>query len=359
MTLAARGRPEATRVGRRAWRLSVVLRLAAVALFAGLWASPAFAAPAPGRPHPANLTPAPRAGSWVTCTVGSYVLSVHDIRPAAGSFRADLWVWSVCPDRRQDPMKLMEFTNANEITKSLTGSEATAGRSYTYMKVTGSFRVDWDTRSFPFDRHRLVIAMEPNDDIHDSRYRPDHENSSYAPDGIPGEWNATSFRLTKSRHTYRTTFGDPALDPHHGSTYDRLEARIDLARAEYNSFVKLAGPVYVAALITLMVFIPALDCVEVMLGRLGLLGAVLFAIVLNMQQSSATTGSETALTLTDKIHVLGLVFTLVMIGINVMTWTTSRHSDEAPDGERRWVITAAVVYAVGNLALITCAAMSG
>lgn len=301
----------------------------------------------------------PQAGSWVTCKVGAYVMAVHDIRPTAGSFRADLWVWGVCPDQRQDPMKLMEFTNANEITKSLKASERTARHSYTYMKVTGSFRVDWDARSFPFDRHRLVIAMEPADDIYDSRYTPDHDNSTYAPDAIPGEWNATSFRLTKSRHIYRTTFGDPALAPHHGSTYDRLQIQIDLARTEYNSFVKLTGPVYVASLITLMIFIPALDCVEVMLGRLGLLGAVLFAIVLNMQQSSATIGSETALTLTDKIHMLGLVFTIIMIGINVITWTMSRHIDVPPNDERRWVAITAVIYALGNVALITRAAISG
>ncbi|UQA96804.1 ligand-gated ion channel [Streptomyces halobius] len=359
-------------IGRRVWRLHAALRVAAVAVVAWLWVSAvgsALAAPASERPHALQTPPMsperPRmaetsqAHRWVTCKVGAYVTAVHDINPVAGSFRADLWVWSLCPDKRQDPLKLMEFTNANEVKKSLDTSAPMGGVQWGNTKVTGSFRVDWDTRSFPFDRHRLVIAMEPVDDISESRYVPDTENSTYAPDAIPGEWRATSFRLAKSRHTYPTTFGDPTREPRQGSTYDRLEVRIDVARAEYTSFVKLTGPVYVAATITLVIFIPALDSVEVMLGRLGLLGAVVFAIVLNMQQSSATIGSETALTLTDEVHILSLVFTIIMIGINVTLWRASSHGDGPPDHERRWVLITVVTYVLSNLVLISLAAIAG
>ncbi|UGY92805.1 hypothetical protein [Streptomyces gobiensis] len=303
--------------------------------------------------------PVAQADGPVTCKVGAYVMDTYDFSPAGGSFRADLWVWSLCPDEGHDPLEVMEFTNANKVEKSLHATTPVDEGVWGYMKVVGSFRVDWDTRAFPFDRHRLVIAMEPTDDISDSRYVADKENTTYDLDAIPEEWQIVSFRIVKSRHTYRTTFGDPALKPEKGSTYDRLELQMDIARAEYNSFIKLTGPVYVASMITLVIFVLVLDSAEVMLGRLSLLGAVLFAIVVNMQQSSTTIGAETALTLTDKIHILGLVFTIIMLGITIITWTTSGGSDRNPSRERRRVIIAAVMYVLSNLAVILPAAISG
>ena len=51
----------------------------------------------------------------VTCQVGAYLITVTAFDPAADTFHADLWLWSVCPNGTRRPLETMEFVNAEEI----------------------------------------------------------------------------------------------------------------------------------------------------------------------------------------------------------------------------------------------------
>src|SRR5665647_2020154 len=80
---------------------------AAVALVAALIGG-AAAAQAPAS------APAPMA-----CKVGAHLTAIHDVDTATRTFKAEVWLWSVCPSNAIEPLKTLEFVNAVETTPSL------------------------------------------------------------------------------------------------------------------------------------------------------------------------------------------------------------------------------------------------
>src|SRR5215212_8734459 len=79
--------------------VALVVALAAALSWAGAAASAAAQDPA-----------AP-----VTCQVGAYLITVTAFDPAADTFHADFWLWSVCPNDARRPLETMEFINAEVV----------------------------------------------------------------------------------------------------------------------------------------------------------------------------------------------------------------------------------------------------
>lgn len=304
---------------------------------------------------------AAKAADPPKCKVGVYLISVHDIDASRDTFDADLWIWSVCPEGARDPLPAMEFSNAVDSSTSLHATEPVEGGVLSELKLRGTFQAGWDARTFPFDRHRLTISLEETLDTTDFVLVPDTANSAYSPTTAPSGWAVTGFELVDEPNTYRTNFGDSSLAAGEGSTFSRLQVHVDLARSEYTSFFKLAGPVYLAFIITVLTFILVLESVEVMLGRLGLFGAMLFALVVNLQQSAAVIGSTGAWSLVDRIHITGLAFTILMTGVTLTTWASVRKGADIARTTRReriWVLVAGVAFLLINVLMIIPAATS-
>ncbi|WP_143050326.1 hypothetical protein [Streptomyces sp. 2231.1] len=298
----------------------------------------------------------------LVCKVGAYITSLHDLNPSTGSFRADLWVWTLCPPvGGYEALKHIEFPGANSFELHNYWHVVKDGSSWSLVKIAGEFRARWDMRSFPFDRHRLVIALESEEDAFAIRYTLDKSDNLQSLDAIPAGWKIESSKMAVRRIEYQTAFGDPALIEQQSSAYDRVEVIIDVARDEYSSFLKMTGPVYVIATSALMIFIVALESASILLSRLSLLGASLFSDVINMQKGTSELGAQDIFTLNDAIHILGLLLIITLIEITVYTWKVNATRESLPTltGERRWVFTAVVLYIACNLALLIEAGISG
>ena len=76
----------------------------------------------------------------VTCRIGAYVTSIHDVETATGTFKADFWMWSICPTPDASPLKTMEFLNAEETTGGLDATLERDGTWWSTRKVTGNMR---------------------------------------------------------------------------------------------------------------------------------------------------------------------------------------------------------------------------
>lgn len=257
-----------------------------------------------------------------SCDTGAFVTDLYNLSQTNRSFDADIWFWTVCPDDTRTPLKQMEYMNAN---RTIIGLDYTLKRGdawWSSRKVSGTWRVDWNVSSYPFDRQTLKMVVEEGvDDTSTFVHVADIARSAVSPDiKIPG-WKVTGFRLTGDARTYQTTFGDPTLDPAAGSKFSRLTIEVDIARDGLLSFLKLTAVVYVCSILTMLSF--RLDSVTNFTDRFQLLVGTLFATVISMSVVNNTLGSDDQLTLIDLIHISCL---LLIVASVVMTLISNYRS---------------------------------
>jgi hypothetical protein len=295
--------------------------------------------------------------------MGIYVVDLHQLDVQKRTFNANFWVWSVCGNEQRQPLKTIEFTNANSTTPSLDQIHPRDRTFWAAKKIDGSFRHDWDVRNFPFDRHVLSVTMEEgNDDTRTFQYQADFAKSGYDPKiAIPG-WRLAGFRLVSSDQQYDTTFGDPSLPPNASAQYARLQAEIAVSRTNtFTSFFKMASVVYVAATLALLSFLFHLDSGGSFGSRISFLAGSLFATVINMRVASTELGSNEGLTLIDLIHITALI---LIIGATVLTIVADRQLETGKkQSVRRFDFRNAIIcgtlFIGANAALIVHAAIRG
>ena len=123
------------------------------------------------------------------CSIGVYIMSLYNLNFNAHTFDADMWLWSNCPTEQRQPLKTMEFLNASNVVGSLDATMLRNNGYWSERKVIGTFRHNWDVRSFPFDRHTVEIIAEAG--LYDTHYlvyeagahpvRPSHTNALTGP----------------------------------------------------------------------------------------------------------------------------------------------------------------------------------
>lgn len=251
------------------------------------------------------------------CLLGAYLVNLADFNYSAGTFRAEMWIWThTSPARNSRPLRSMEFPNAVDPSASLDSTLDKDGVRWAQRKVTGTFRHHWNLRNFPFDRHRLEIRIEEG--VADTSvlvYEPDKRNSSYRRDMQLDDWKIVGFDIVSSPVTYSSTFGDPGLPPGSTSQYAGFKVDITVERTELTSYFKLTAVAYVCFLLMLITCFIHMDhkdrALDAMGTRIALLAGALFACVLNMRSASSVLGSEDGITLLDKVHVVVLLYIVV------------------------------------------------
>ncbi|MET7391774.1 hypothetical protein ACFYPT_42270 [Streptomyces sp. NPDC005529] len=295
----------------------VALVIAAVVLLGG--AGLTRSAPA-ATSRAVAASPVPRTGpSPHQCRVGAYITDLSAIDFGRRTVDADMWLWSICPDKTSDATRHFELLNATE-TKTGNRSSVRIGSSlWSQVKVFGTFRQNLDPRRYPFDRQTIVVAIE--DDTYDAAqftYAADLGNSGIEPGIRLQSYKVDGFSVHTGQHTYKTNFGDPRRSAG-DSTYSRLVVQVRLSRSDLSGFIRHTWPPYVAFLATLIVyFLRSHDMLAVNAGRMGILGACLFSVLVSMQSETQALGVPFGITLIDSIHLLTLAY--VLAGIAVTTY---------------------------------------
>lgn len=283
-------------------RCVLLRRLAAFALAVILTSGGAAAqAPAPGQP--------PAASAPVTCRIGAFLISLHDVDTASRTFKADLWLWSVCPTREIEPLKTLEFVNAVETHASLDSVLQRGDRWWATRKISGHFRQPFELESYPFDRHPLVIEMEESvSDTRSLQFVADQVHSGMDPKVVLPGWNVKDFVVRGGMTEHPTTFGDPSLETGI-SRYAAIHLILHAERAHFATFVKLTIALYIAAFMVLVSLLFDVSNTDLFIGRIGMHASALFAVVLNFIAAGATVGHHESLSLLDEVHVttLGLI----------------------------------------------------
>ena len=257
-----------------------------------------------------------------SCNVGAYVMSLYDFDLVDKSFGADFWLWSMCPSADVQPLKVMDIINGKDVKTSLGNTFKRDNGYLSNVKVSGTFRYDWDVHNFPFDQHVLPILLEHIDTSEDFIYIPDQKSSRYSPDIQLDGWQINNFTVTENDIKYYTNFGDPYLSEKETTNFSRFKILISIERISPISFLKISAPVYIAFSISMLAYF--LDTAS----ALGLLAGSLFAVVVNQQVAGNILGSSEGITLIDQIHITAMAYILAASIVIVNYYIKSEASEK-------------------------------
>ncbi|WP_225829316.1 hypothetical protein [Streptomyces naphthomycinicus] len=221
----------------------------------------------------------------------------------------------MCPSAGLDATRRLEFTNATQVTQSDRSVEKVGSAYWSQVKVSGTFRQDFNLSEYPFDKQDVRIKVEDSE-LNSSQftYAPDAANSGYDHAISLEGFRIRDFGVRVTTHVYRTSFGDPRITHGQKSRYSQFVIGLGLERVDVAGFIRQAWPAYVAFLSSLISYwIWSSDFVTVLGSRYGILGASLFSVVVSMRSVSLT-GTLFGVTLVDQIHLATLAYTLVGVG---------------------------------------------
>ena len=290
-------------------------------------------------------------------TMGIYITSLRDFDVADDSFGVDYWLWSVHPPET-DPLGHVEFVNAKQVDIRLDRVAERSEEYWSRQKVRATVLHDWDLSNFPFDRQALQIDLR----LADSgalAYRPDETESGFSDDIAPDGWRVTDFEIEERAVEYATTFGDP--DASGGSSQDHVLVTLQVERENATGFFKMTAGVYAAIAIGCLSFLMIPNQPTVFSGRITLLAAALFAIVVNLQVSDAVLGSLEEVALVHKIHMLAMayVFVAALLAIVSRSGYESGQKGRARRRDLLWLCVFGVSFVAFNITLIVAAAAAG
>lgn len=256
-----------------------------------------------------------------TCLMGVYLQDMRDFKFSDRSLYASMRLWSVCPTAEQSPLKDLNVLNSNGVTIGDIETQKVRNESgyfpdsrYVYWSVRtveGTFFHHWSAVNFPFDRHTISFDFESvSSDVSRFVITPDFSHSGFNPSISGGDWIASDFRINEVEQSYGTNFGKPDKGGDSKGTFSRIKVEITLHRARLTSFLKLSTGVYAAVIIAGLTFLMDVREPDIVSGRTGLLVGCLFAAIVNMQQAESTLGLSEDITLTDKIHIISILYIL-------------------------------------------------
>jgi len=263
------------------------------------------------------------AVSWaepVRSQFGIYLTRLDDFNIRAKTFNATFWLFTVA-DKPMDPtLTSLEFTNA--ISTSVTNrlEEQIEGRYWLQERIQGTFRHNWDLSHYPFTKQALHIEIEATDDMSHVLLDPDHANTGFDRDIRIDGWRITSVRLLPVVKEYRSSFGDPRLEPGSASQYSRLTLAISVEQIDLSSFITMVITPVIAILITLITYLLFSKDLGLLTARFSLLVGSVFAVVISMRSVATELGSMTGINLLEIIHVAALIYVTVGIAAAVHTW---------------------------------------
>lgn len=252
--------------------------------------------------------------------VGAYITSIYDINPVRGTFSADFWVWRISKSSFSDTLAQTLDINylSSEYPLKTSGyfhENLNPQEKIEQIKVQGVFLHDFDMRAFPFDHQFLKINFEDAErDLGKLVYLADPSTDFDPAISIDG-WKIVRVSAESKEKSYNTRFGIP--DRPEVVDYSRVVLTVELQRDSMSIFFKLTLGLFsaiVAAMATCAM--PTLSD-DIFTGRMTLLSGTLLATIVSLQYIDGLQGNTTTITLIDKLHLLGALVIIFLIGVTV------------------------------------------
>lgn len=257
-----------------------------------------------------------------TVTVGSYILSLHDINFHEKEYTMRFWLWFVYNNPEFDFTTQVEVPNAKSIEKPDVMVDTINGKTWVLMKMKSVMKQSWNVNDYPFDEQKVIVSIENT--MFDNRwlvFKVDSLGSSYAPEMNVDGWNIKMFKVHKGVNQYNTSFGDPRQ--HSGSEYDTFNIELILERDAMGLFMKIFLGMYIAFFIGSISFY--IDVKEVD-PRFALPVGGLFAAVGNKYIIDSLLPETSDFTLVDTLHSITFVFIFLTIFFNAYSLTLHKNN---------------------------------
>lgn len=250
-----------------------------------------------------------------TVTVGSYVISVHDINFRDKEYTMRFWLWFLYDNPDFDFSTQLDIPNAKSIDPPEIIIDSIDNKAWAIMKMKATMKESWQVTDFPFDKQHLKVQIENTlFDNNSLIFKPDVKGSTYdKADALDG-WDITDFKVTAVTNDYETGFGD--LRPGRNlQNFSAFLIELNIERNAWGLFLKIFIGMYIAFLISIISFTIQVQELE---PRFGLPVGGLFATVGNKYIIDSILPETSAFTLVDTLHTLtffGIFGTLVVSAI--------------------------------------------
>jgi len=250
-----------------------------------------------------------------TVTVGSYVISVHDINFRDKEYTMRFWLWFLYDNPDFDFSTQLDIPNAKSIDPPEIILDSINNKTWAIMKMKATMKESWKVADFPFDKQHLKVQVENTlFDNNDLVFKPDTKGSTYDKAEALDGWDITNFRVSTILNDYETGFGDTAPN-RNLQNFSAFLIEMDIERNAWGLFLKIFIGMYIAFLISVISFTIQVQELE---PRFGLPVGGLFATVGNKYIIDSILPETSAFTLVDTLHTLtflGIFATLVVSAV--------------------------------------------
>jgi hypothetical protein len=296
-------------------------------------------------PPPVTLKPGRAPSSAASpvgpVKVGVYLYSVQDLDFSKYTFHPTFEVWFRWRGDAFDPLANLHVVGARTTTITPEDRRRLAdGENYVVARVDAVINETFDTGAFPFDQHRLAIAIESPFEDDYVVYDVDHEASMLDPAAFSPGWRLVGFNVREMRKQYPTSFG---LTERSGDRYSTLVAEVVAQRIGWRVAVDYFIGFIVCVLLCLLgYFIP----VNLLAARTTLLTAATIAAVGNKYviNSLAETNVTARLVNVAVISAFAMVLIYMLASVRCERIAESGHRARADRLNRNIGVGSAIVY---------------
>lgn len=275
--------------------------------------------------------------------VGIYLYSVQDLDFSRHTFHPSFEVWFRWRGDAFDPLANLHVVGARTTSVTLEDRRRLAdNENYVVARVDAVINETFDTGAFPFDQHRLAIAIESPFEDRYVVYEVDKEASMLDPEAFSPGWRLAAFTVREFRKQYPTSFG---LQERVGDRYSSIIAEVVAQRIGWRVAVDYFIGFIVCVLLCLLgYFIP----VNLLAARTTLLTAATIAAVGNKYVINSLTETSVTAPLVN----VAVVSAFAMVLIFMLTSVRCERIVEAGDRarakrlNRNVGIASALVYAI-------------
>ncbi|MEY4930815.1 MAG: hypothetical protein RI909_1539, partial [Bacteroidota bacterium] len=129
-----------------------------------------------------------------TVSVGSYVISVHDINFRDKQYTMRFWLWFVYDNPDFDFSTQLDIPNAKSIDSPEIILDSLNGKTWAIMKMKAAMKESWNVLDFPFDKQHLKVQIENT--LFDNQslvFKPDHKGSTFDKNEAIDGWEIVNF----------------------------------------------------------------------------------------------------------------------------------------------------------------------
>jgi hypothetical protein len=272
---------------------------------------PAQSSP-PVQALPPGRVPAPGASPIGPVKIGIYLFSVQELDFAKFTFHPTFEVWFRWRGDAFDPLANLHVVGARSMTVTREDRRKLGnGENYAVARVDAVINETFDTSAFPFDRHRLEIAIESPFEEDYLVYEMDRDASMLDPDVFSPVWRLSGFRLREYRKTYPTSFG---LTERTDARYSTLVAEVVAERNSWRAAVDYFIGFIVCVLLCLLAYFVPPNMLQV---RTTLATSATFAAVGNKYIVNSLTETNVTARLVNVAVISSFAILLIYIVVSI------------------------------------------